>query len=450
MQGNKRAASAAPTTFASIDDWIAREAIPFSFDNTFDAAVDRIMKTLGDQVSVLGIGEALHGGEEFLILRNRLFQRLVEAHGFTAITLETHDPRARLVDAYISGRGAASYEAIADAGFSYGSGRYDANRELVEWMKRFNAGHEHQLGFYGTLPSEQGETTESPRQALELALAYLASVDPAGAARHRDIVEPLLGANADWEVPAAAIQKELMARLMSGADAPTGDREPGFGVSPRAQALRLAVEHLAYEFHMRRPELVGSSRRASFDAALHDLSVARNLLALHEALARRDSLGTLVSMRDAMAAEHLVSIADREAPRGKLLVHLHASHLRRTKTKLPWYELWPTGAYLDLLLGPRFAVIGGAVGTSEANFIGPPEPGSLEAHLLARGSDCFVPVSRATRLPQDELTALPERTGSTQPWVPYSPLSAQSLADLDAVAFLRSVTYTRGAAPLPG
>jgi hypothetical protein len=58
---------------------IAREAIPFSSDGDFDAAVDRMMTSLGDQVSILGFGEPLHGGEEFLTLRNRFFQRLVEA-----------------------------------------------------------------------------------------------------------------------------------------------------------------------------------------------------------------------------------------------------------------------------------------------------------------------------------------------------------------------------------
>jgi erythromycin esterase len=442
--------------FASVDEWIAREAIPFSFDETFDTAVDRMMYALGDQVSLLGMGEPLHGGEDFLILRNRLFQRLVEAHGFSAITLEITDMRARLVNEYIAGRGPATYEDVQDSGFSYGSGLYAANRELVEWMKRYNSDPAHavKLSFYGTLPSEQGETTESPRRALELVFTYLESVDVAAAARHREIIDPLLGADADWEGPAAAIQRELMARLMGGANAQSENLAPdagrAFGLSPRAQALRLAVEHLAFELHMRQPELVAKSDRGSFNDALHNLSVSRNLLALHAALARRESLDTLVGMRDAMAAEHLVHIAEREDTRGKVLVHLHNAHLRRTKTKLPWYEFWPTGAHLEQLLGPRFAVIGGALGTSEANFIGAPEAGSLEARLLARQSDGFLPTWRGQRLPEGELAALPIRTGSTRPYVPYTPLFPQSVADLDGIAFLRSATYTRGAPTLPG
>ncbi|HKD20492.1 MAG TPA: erythromycin esterase family protein [Rhizomicrobium sp.] len=441
---------------ASVDKWIAREAIPFSFDRNFDAAVDRMMQGLGDQVSLLGIGEALHGGEEFFVLRNRLFQRLVEAHGFSAITLETNDPRARLVDAYISGRGPADYEAIEDDGFSYGAGRYAANRELVEWMKRYNSdpAHSVKLNFYGTLPSPQGTPLESPRQALEQALAYLKSVDAAAAARYGAIIEPLLGPNADWEDAAAAIEKEMMARLLGGDSADSlrpGSAAPDptkeVGLSPEAQTLRLAVENFAFELQMRRPELVAKSNRESFNAAQHDLFVARNLLALHAALARRESLDTLVSMRDAMAAEYLVYIADREQARGKVLVHLHNAHLRRTRTKLPWYEFWPTGAHLEQLFGQRFALIGGALGTSEANFIGAPEPGSLEARLLALKANCFIPARRGKPLAGG---VPPVRTGSTNPMVPYTPLSSESVADFDVIAFLRSTGYTRGAAPLSG
>jgi erythromycin esterase-like protein len=177
--------------------------------------------------------------------------------------------------------------------------------------------------------------------------------------------------------------------------------------------------------------------------------VAGNLLELHAALARRDSLDTLVSIRDAMAADHLAYVAERERTRGKVLVFLHNVHLRRTKAKLPWYEFWPTGAHLDQLLGERFAVIGGALGTSEANAIAAPEAGSVEARLLDLRSDSFLPTRRARGV-VDGLEAVPTRTGSTRPDIPYTPLFAESVADLDVIAFLRTVTYTRGADPLPG
>src|SRR3954453_9248631 len=133
--------SHAISTHATLDDWIAREAIPFTLDSpgALHAAIDRVVSALGDGVDLLGFGEALHGGEEILVLRNRIFQRLVEAHGYSAIAIESSFPRSRVVNEYVAGRGPASYEAVKESGFSHGFGRLDANRELVEWMRLYNA-----------------------------------------------------------------------------------------------------------------------------------------------------------------------------------------------------------------------------------------------------------------------------------------------------------------------
>ncbi len=101
------------------------------------------------------------------------------------------------------------------------------------------------------------------------------------------------------------------------------------------------------------------------------------------------------------------------------------------------------------MFGNRFAVVGGAIGTSEANFLGAPDPGSLEARLFARGSDCFLPTGRGSGLPDGTLAALPVRTGG-KPYIPYTPLIPQSVADFDAIAFIRTVALTRGLPPHPG
>jgi erythromycin esterase len=124
-------------TRATLEDWMAREATPFSVEQprTFNAAVDKVIASLGDSVELLGFGEALHGGKDILILRNRLFQRLVKAHGYSAIAIESSFPRAHIVNEYVAGRGPASYEAVQDTGLSHGFGKLDTNRELVEWMR---------------------------------------------------------------------------------------------------------------------------------------------------------------------------------------------------------------------------------------------------------------------------------------------------------------------------
>src|SRR5262245_6381830 len=126
----------------TLDEWIARDAIPFSVDSP-DAAIDTLVASLGDTVELLGFGEALHGSEEMLLLRNRLFQRLVTAHGYRAITIESSFPKGLVANEYVAGRGPASYEEVRDAGFGHGFGNLEANRELIEWMRRYNADPSH-------------------------------------------------------------------------------------------------------------------------------------------------------------------------------------------------------------------------------------------------------------------------------------------------------------------
>ena len=155
---------------ATLDEWIAREAIPFSLDSpeSLNPAIDKMMAALGNSVELLGLGETLHGGEEFLILRNRLFQRLVESHGYIAIAIESSFPRGHVVNEYVAGRGGASYEEIQEAGFSHGFGKLAANRELVEWMRKYNADSRNgvKLQFYGFDSPTEMTATDSPRQLL--------------------------------------------------------------------------------------------------------------------------------------------------------------------------------------------------------------------------------------------------------------------------------------------
>src|SRR5688572_4158676 len=93
------------SALATLDDWIAREAVRFSADwpESFHDALDKVVATLDRSVELLGFGEALHGCEEILKLRNRLFQRLVAGHGYSAIAIESSFPRARIVNDYVAG-----------------------------------------------------------------------------------------------------------------------------------------------------------------------------------------------------------------------------------------------------------------------------------------------------------------------------------------------------------
>jgi len=428
---------------ATLDDWIRNEAIPFSVDSsqTFNAAADRIVATLGDSVELLGFGEALHGGEDILMLRNRLFERLVEAHGYSAIAIESSFPRARVVNEYVAGRGPASYDALQEAGFSHGFGRLEANRELVEWMRAFNADPTHRikLQFYGFDSPTEMTSSDSPRQVLHFALDYLASIDSASGQEHRERIDPLLGLDSDWENPAAMM-----------------DPTKSVGLSPAATALRIETEDLISELQVRHPELVAESDESRYLEAEQYATVARQMLNYHAVLARKSDTGKRLveglGLRDLMMADNLAYTASRERGRGKVLAFAHNSHLQRGRAQwqLGPYTLkwWPAGAHLNEMFGPRYAVFGSAVGVSDANGIGQPQAGTLEARLTAApGPVRFIPTHKGRGLPDAEIASLPTRSGSTKNPT-YFALTPQSITDFDWLAVLDRTAYSRGGPPL--
>jgi erythromycin esterase len=412
-------------TFSTLEEWVAREAIPFSLESavSMDAAIDRVIGGLKNRVELLGLGEPLHGDETFLLLRNRLFQRLVEAHGFAAIAIESSFPRAHAVNEYVAGSGAATYEELQEVGFSHGFGRSEANRELVEWMRSYNAdlGRAVKLRFYGFDSPTEMMTTDSPWRVLGFVLDYLTSVDADHGQDFRDRVESLIGEDAAWENTEAAF-----------------DPGKSIGLSPAANALRLEIEELISELNVRRPEFVATSGVDDFLEALHYASIARQLMTYHATVARESDrrIVQLLGIRDAMMASNLAYIVARERGRGRVLAFAHNMHLQRGRARWQWgpglMEWWPAGAHLDSILGPQYAVIGSGIGAaSESQGIAAPEADTIESILISEpGAACFIPTQHGDRLPSTQFTSLPTRSGSAKN-SSYFPLGPQSFTDFD-------------------
>ena len=423
----------------TLDAWIARNAIPFTLDSpiSIDRAVDRIVGSLGDVVELLGIGEALHGSEEILLIRNRLFQRLVQAHGYCAVVIEVTSPQARAINDYVLGVRQAGDPAV-QAWFDTGFGALDANRELVEWMRDYNAdpAHSPKLHFYGfDLPLGQGGLA-SPSRVFDLVLGYLDAVDRASATTHRERIVPLVGDAAAWERPAAMF-----------------DPAQSIGRSASATALRIATLDLITELRIRRPELVGLSDRLAYADALHHAELARKLLDAHAALATPGAYATMLGIRDLIMADNLEHYLALERGRGKVLVFAASGHLKRGRMewRLPpepgVKQWWPAGAQLTQSLGPRYAAIGMALGVSDDNAIAAPEPDTLEARLSTVGGPLFIPTHRGEASPPAEVADMPIRSGSALNPT-YGPLTPESFTDFEWLVFLKFTTYPRGAPPL--
>jgi len=424
--------------YATLDEWIASESIPCSPDvlESFNAAIDLVIASLDNSVELLGFGEALHGGEDILLFRNRLFQRLVEAHGYSAIAIESSFPKSHVVNEYIVGRGPASYDTVQDAGFSHSFGQLHATRELVEWMRSYNADASHpvKLHFYGFDSPIEITGADSPRHVLHFALDYFTSLDKAGGQAYRGRIDPLLGQDDAWE--------NLEAMM---------DPAKSIGRSPQANALRLATEELISELCVHRPELVAKSGQSRYLEALQYAVEARQLLNYHAEIARQSEqrMSRLLGLRDTIMADNLAYIVSQERERGKVLVFAHNSHLQRGEAVLKgeWqgeaysWTWWPVGAHLNAMFGKRYTIIGSAVGESLANGIDQPEPGTLEARLLSQpGAVCFIPTHQGQGL---AISDLPTRSGSMKN-PSYAPLTPQSLTNFDWLAVFDSTALSRG------
>jgi hypothetical protein len=185
--------------------------------------------------------------------------------------------------------------------------------------------------------------------------------------------------------------------------------------------------------------------------------VARQLLNYHAALARTsgkpgERIVELLGIRDLMMADNLMYMVSRERGRGKVLAFAHNSHLQRGKAE--WklgtvvYAWWPAGSHLNEMLGPRYAVVGSALGVSDANGVIQPEAGTLEARLTALpGPVRLIPTHNGQGLPTPAISALPTRSGSLKNPT-YFPLTPQSFTDFDWLAVLDSTAYSRGGPPL--
>ena len=156
----------------------ARVAQPLSQDDALDRIAARASRS-----SVVLIGEASHGTQEFYATRAALTRRLVTVHGFRAVALEADWPDTFRAHRYATGRSddADAAEALSDfRRFPAWMWRNETMREFVDWLADFNRGQPD-----GDVAGLFGLDLYSLHASIQSVLAYLDDADPAAAARAR-------------------------------------------------------------------------------------------------------------------------------------------------------------------------------------------------------------------------------------------------------------------------
>jgi erythromycin esterase-like protein len=224
------------------------------------------------------------------------------------------------------------------------------------------------------------------------------------------------------------------------------DSSKSIGATDAAKALRLETEELIAELQIRRPDWIANSSREAYAEAVLYASIARQLLTYHATLAGQsnDRFIRLLGLRDALMADILVYIMDRERPRGKVLAFAQNSHLMHNKAEWTlgsdvnsWYS---AGAHISDLYGKAYAMIGMGAAVSPASSIGQPDAGTLEAALIAAsaGPVRLIPTHQGKHLPASLIAAIPTRTTTPQ----YFPLVSHSFTDYDWICLLDDTPLT--------
>ncbi len=234
-------------------------------------AVDRLLSRAGRAPRVLGFGEPMHGEEEFLGVRNRLFRYLVEHAGYRSIALESGCLRGRIVDGYIKD-GLGDLDKVMPRGFSHGFGDSPANRELVEWMATYKRTRpvDQRLRFLGFDAPMEMSGAESPREALSILWAYLLErSDAPDLPVSWDRIAVLLGEDDRWSDPAAAM-----------------DPSRSIGASAEVGQLRLITDDLRWLLAGDVPQLARGSADELWDAELAARTAAGLLGSLNNSVRR--------------------------------------------------------------------------------------------------------------------------------------------------------------------
>ncbi|MFC8528845.1 erythromycin esterase family protein [Nocardia sp. NPDC057227] len=359
--------------------------------------------------TLLGLGEPTHQEPAFGHLRNDLFATLVRL-GFRSIALETDRVAALAVDDFVRD-GTGTPDDVLRVGFSHGFGALEPNRELVARMRAYNEGRPagERLSFHGFDAPTENTTAPSPRRYLEYAAGYL-DIDLPGTD---------FGPDDRWDRPEAIL-----------------DANRSIGDSAEAARLRALADDLLGTLHARAPELIAATSRAAWHRARTHLTAGIGLLRYHRQAARRVGesarISGLLATRDEIMARNLIHIRDLEADRGPTLVFANNAHLQRNPSsmRMAGMELgWSSaGAIADALLGARYRVLLGGLGSSEALRLGAPEPGTYEGTLRQE-------------FPTWGLTATvapaPTRT-DTRPDQGYAPLDRSLVDAADGVLYLDS------------
>lgn len=274
---------------------------------TFDApgAVAGLLGAVDPNQSLVLIGEATHGTQEFYRLRADLTRALIEQRGFNVVAVEADWPDAYRANRWVRGLGDDDTAEAALDDFTRFPRWMWRNREVVRflrWLRDENAGRlpEARAGFYGL-------DLYSLHRSMARVIEYLDAVDPAAAQRAR-------------------MQYSCFDRY--------GDSPQAYGYAATINASRSCEDEAVRQLvalRLHRAAYLGrDGRRAADDlfSAEQNASVVRDAEAYYRAMFRGRAESWNLRDRHMMSTLEALLAHERIAGRpAKAVVWAHNSHL---------------------------------------------------------------------------------------------------------------------------
>lgn len=330
--------------------WTKDNAV--KFDSIETGGIAPILPVLDEIVGdarVVGLGEGTHGAHEFLALRNEVFKYLVEKRGFTAIATETPFLEGTCIDDAISGLGALSANHWRDVE-SWTDPAVAENRELLEWMRNYNArgGARRPIHFYGLdmtgARSGAAWPRANPRRGVDAALEYVSRVE-------------------------APLGEAFKARMEAGLAAFIGPNyEPSVKPQADKDALTAALADLLALFDRRRTKWIHVGGAESYARARQHVVNAQFLdgdFRTGTGWGSKAGIRGESGARDASMATNLKWALDQEGPQGRILAFAHDGHVG----KGPQFRE-PTPDLVSPSMGSHFLLMVQATGAAPYVSIG--------------------------------------------------------------------------------
>jgi len=368
-----------------------------------------IRELLAPAPDFLALGEPTHLEPAFARSRNELLARL--AGSVSAIALETDRVAALTVDDFVR-RGTGTLDEVMRTGFAHRFGELDTNRELVAWLREHNDSGESPIAFHGFDISTEMMNAPSPRTYLEHARDYL---------------------GLDHDIASLTRDDERWSRTEAVMDAAASP-----GATPEADRLRVLADDMLVALHASAPMLIAATSLTAWRRAKIHLTAGLGLLRYHRQAAHTDEDSArwtrMSAFRDAMMAQNLMDI--RADERGPVLVFAQNRHLQRNESHLslgPMDLNWSSaGAIVSALVGERYRLVVGSLGSSAAIELGEPPADSYEGHLQRR-------VHGWGLVPARDIPPAATRT-DTDPMQGYFPLDQGAVDGADAVLHVSAGT----------